>query len=138
MSIDSVLREVQTFFDNKICADFTFKKPPSVEDQDTDNYNYELVRPKTFIMYPPMKEKLPSVTIQVDEGEVHRNTSSGELKLRFLFGTWSNGFHYVDEKTGTRCFEDNSEGWHDVWNFVDSIISWISSFVYSSFISCFF
>lgn len=122
MSIDLVLKEVQTFFNEEICANFTFKRPPSVEGMDTENYDYELVQPQAYLMYPPTKDKLPSVTIQVDEGEVSRNTSSGELKLRFLFGTWSNGRHYINSETGARCFEDNSEGWHDAWNFVDRAI----------------
>jgi hypothetical protein len=123
MSIVKILEEVQSFIDENICAEFTFKVPPSVEDKDTRDYEYQMARPKTFIMYPPLSEKFPSVTIQVDDGETDRNEGSGEVKLRFLFATWSNGKHYSD---GGPMFEANTDGWHDAWNFLDRAIDVLS------------
>lgn len=125
MSITKILEEVQIFFDKEICSGFTFKKPPSIEGKDTRDYEYELVQPKTFIMYPPAQDKFPSVTVQVDDGEVDRKMKSGELKLRFLFATWNNGKHFNDDGNVPN-FEVNSEGWHDAWNFLDRAIDVLS------------
>ena len=129
MGVINVLEEVQKFFDENICSGLTFKKPPSVEGKDTRDYEYQLVEPKTFIMYPPLEEKFPSVTIQVEDGETERNTNSGELKLRFLFATWNNGKHFNDAGNVPN-FEANSDGWRDAWNFLDRAVDVLSHTTY--------
>ena len=129
MGLIHVLEEVQIFFDKNICSGLTFKKPPSIEGKDTRNYEYQLVEPKTFIMYPPLEEKFPSVTIQVEDGETERNTKSGELKLRFLFATWNNGKHFNDAKNVPN-FKANSDGWRDAWNFLNRAVDVLSHTTY--------
>ena len=68
-------------------------------------------------MYPPFDEKFPSITVQFGNGVQSKFEESGELKLRFLFATWNPGLHYKDGKKP--AFKLNTEGWRDVWNFVD-------------------
>ncbi len=121
MGIVTVLKEVRTFFNENICSGLTFKRPPDTEGLDAKDYKYELAEPKTYIMYPPAEDKFPSVTIQILDGETNRTDKSGELKLRFLFATWSNGKHFKN-KDNIPVFNIDSEGWLDAWNFVDKAL----------------
>lgn len=120
MTIIKVLDEVKTWFQNEVCNNFTFKKEPNKEEAIDSGYKYELVNPKAFLMYVPFDEKFPSVTIQFSDGSVDKFKESGELKLRFLFATWNPGLHYEENKTP--AFKENSEGWRDVWNFIDGTL----------------
>ena len=117
MTIINILDEVRNWLDNEICENFTFKKEPEKEAPIDASYNFTLVKPKAFTLYPPFDEKFPSVTVQFGNGVQSKFEESGELKLRFLFATWNPGLH---SKYGVDpAFEINTEGWRDVWNFID-------------------
>lgn len=117
MTIINILDEVRNWLENEICEGFTFKKDPGKEEAIDETYNFELVKPKAFILYPPFEEKFPSVTVQFGNGVQSKFEESGELKLRFLFATWNPGLH---QRYGVDpIFEVNAEGWRDVWNFID-------------------
>lgn len=125
MTVISILEDVRSWLDVEICENFKFKKDGGKEEAMDSGYNYELVKPKAFILYPPFDEKFPSVTVQFTNGIQSKFNESGELKLRFLFGTWNPGLHYdygVDKQ-----FEVNTEGWRDVWNFVDFTLRKVSN-----------
>lgn len=122
MTVINILNEVQHWFKTDICPNLEFKKPPAVDDSDTEHYNYELMHPEAYIMYPPQESKFPSVTIQTGNGEYNRTKSNGELKLRFLFATWNTGKHIIDEGNVPTYTPDN-EGYKDVWNFVDYVLN---------------
>lgn len=117
MTIIKTLDEVRTWLENEICENFTFKKDPGKEEPIDASYNYKLVKPKAFTLYPPFDEKFPSVTVQFSNGSQSKFDESGELRLRFLFATWNPGLHYKND--GTPAFTLNVDGWRDVWNFVD-------------------
>lgn len=117
MTIINILDEVRDWLNSEICESFTFKKDPGKEEAIDSGYNFELVKPKAFILYPPFDEKFPSVTVQFGNGVQSKFNESGELKLRFLFATWNPGLHFKDK--GTPAFTLNAEGWRDVWNFID-------------------
>ena len=117
MTIICILDEVRNWLENEICENFTFKKDSGKEEPIDAGYNYQLVKPKAFTLYPPFDEKFPSVTIQFGNGVQSKLDESGELKLRFLFATWNPGLHFKDGETPK--FEVTTEGWRDVWNFVD-------------------
>ena len=117
MTIINILAEVRNWLENEICENFTFKKEPEKTQPIDVNYNYKLVKPYAFILYPPFDEKFPSVTVQFGNGVESKFDESGELKLRFLFATWNPGLHFTDGRKPK--FEINVEGWRDVWNFVD-------------------
>jgi hypothetical protein len=117
MTIIKILNEVRNWLNGEICENFSFKKDPGKDQPIDAGYNYELVKPKAFTLYPPFDEKFPSVTVQFANGIQSKFEESGELKLRFLFATWNTGLHY---KNGDKpSFKLNTEGWRDVWNFVD-------------------
>ena len=117
MTIINILDEVRNWLDSEICDNFTFKKEPGKEESIDAGYDYQLVKPKAFTLYPPFDAKFPSVTVQFGNGVQSKFEESGELKLRFLFATWNPGLHH---KFGVDpAFQINSEGWRDVWNFID-------------------
>ena len=117
MTVINILDEVRNWLEIEICENFSFKKDP-VKDEPIDaGYNHKLVKPKAFILYPPFDEKFPSITIQFGNGVHSKFEESGELKLRFLFATWNSGLHYKDGENP--AFKLNTEGWRDVWNFID-------------------
>ena len=117
MTVINILAEVRNWLENEICENFSFKKDPGKENPIDANYNYELVKPYAFLFYPPFDEKFPSVTVQFGNGVQSKLEQSGELKLRFLFATWNPGLHY--KKNEAQDFKLNTEGWRDVWNFID-------------------
>lgn len=121
MGIVAALKEVQTFINENICSNLTFKRPPNTEGLDAREYDYELVQPKAYLMYPPEQEKFPSITIQVIDGEADRVKTSGEMKIRLLFATWGNGQHFKN-KNGAPEFNIDSEGWYDAWNLLDKAL----------------
>jgi len=127
MAVVQLLEEVKEWLDSEVCKNFEFKKPPETGSVDGDNYEYERVTPESYLMYPPLNGKFPSVTIQFGEGTRDVNKQSGELNLRFLFATWSPGTHYIDEETGKRRLEITNEGWRDVWNFIDYTLRKLSN-----------
>ena len=117
MTIINILDEVRDWLEKEVCEAFTFKKDPGKEEAIDASYNYELVKPKAFTLYPPFDEKFPSVIVQFGNGVQSKFDESGELKLRFLFATWNPGSHHKYGVDPT--FEMNVEGWRDVWNFID-------------------
>lgn len=117
MTIINILDEVRNWLDSEVCENFKFKKDPGKEEATDAGYNYELVKPKAFTLYPPFDEKFPSVTVQFSNGVQSKIDGSGELKLRFLFATWNSGLHHKDN--GEPAFILNTEGWRDVWNFIN-------------------
>ena len=117
MTIIRILDEVRNWLNSEICANFSFKKDPGKEQPIDASYNYELVKPKAFTLYPPFEEKFPSITIQFGNGIQSKFEENGELKLRFLFATWNPGLHHKDGEKP--AFKLNTEGWRDVWNFID-------------------
>ena len=118
MTIINILDEVRDWLENEICENFTFKNDPGKERAIDASYDFELVKPKAFTLYPPFDEKFPSVTVQFSNGVQAKFEESGELNLRFLFATWNPGLHFINDE-GRADFKINAEGWRDVWNFID-------------------
>lgn len=118
MNVIQILEEAKDWLDKEVCKEISLKRPPDSGGVDAEDYNYQLVHPKAFIMYPPLTEKFPSVTVQFGKGNENKNKHSGEIELRFLFGSWDPGFHYT-EAGHTLGFKENNNGWKDVWNFID-------------------
>ncbi len=137
-SIDSL----QAWFDEHVCQQATFKVP-------TDNIitgNAQLVHPASFALYVPARDRIPpnvvapipSICIQLMEGEdklMERNT---RLNIRLCLAVWNPGdqtgvdftpipdpsnpvgVKYTqgdDKPTYTR----NLDGWRDIMNFVDLV-----------------
>lgn len=139
MSIVSDLDMVRDWVQENICSEIKLKLPA-----DTDNreYSYELVTPETFVLYLPSKDRLPpgalspipSVCIELLEGKEDA-TGLGTVDLRLVFSAWDPGIHGPDifdpvegkpghftgrySKDSREFYRRCSEGWRDLWNFID-------------------
>lgn len=120
MAVVKQLEKLKSWLETEICPQFEFKQP---NDENVDaTYTYKLVNPNVFILYVPPKEligeanRVPSVCILFDEGNESMREASGVLNLRLQFSTFNPGEHTEGG------FTRNTEGWRDVWNFVDYIM----------------
>lgn len=120
MAVVKQLDKIKAWLEAEICPQFKFKQ---ANDELVDAaYPYELVNPNVFILYVPPKEligeanRVPSICIQFDDGNESMAKASGVLNLRLQFATFNPGEHTGDG------FNINTEGWRDVWNFVDHIM----------------
>lgn len=115
-----ILESLQKWLQDKVCSQFKFKKP---DDENVSGaYNYTLVNPSVFLMFPPSKDVnnnnavIPSVTIQFDNRTDTPTTNEGIMHVRLNFATWDPGMHTNDG------FKRNVEGWRDVLNFVEATL----------------
>ncbi|MGN0015511.1 MAG: hypothetical protein ACI37T_08860 [Candidatus Gastranaerophilaceae bacterium] len=115
-----VLESIQAWLKDNVCSEFKFKKP---DDENTANgYNYELVSPEVFLMFPPTKDVngnkpvVPSITVQFDERSDALIKGKNTMHIRLNFATWDPGLHTGDG------FQRNIEGWRDVLNFVEATL----------------
>ena len=120
MAVVKQLEKIKAWLEAEICPQFKFKQ---ADDENVDvTYPYELVNPNVFILYVPPLEligegyRVPSVCIQFDDGNESMAKASGVLNLRLQFATFNPGEHTEDN------FKVNTEGWRDVWNFIDYIM----------------
>jgi len=132
MTIVKTLETLKEWVDENLCEGFEFKVPSK---KDGADYEYKTIKPETFILYIPAREKtapetdepvkVPSVCIQVTEGSDTPQKGVRELGIRLSLATWNPGLH-----KGGRNFERNSEGWRDVWNFADKCLGVIEGAEY--------
>ena len=120
MAVIKQLEKIKNWLETEICPNFKFKQ---ADDENVDaTYPYELVNPNVFILYVPPKElvgeknRVPSICLQFEEGSESMAGGSGVLNLRLQFSIFNPGEHNFGE------FTRNTEGWRDVWNFVDYIM----------------
>ena len=120
MAVIKQLEIIKNWLETEICPQFKFKQ---ADDENVDaTYQYELVNPNVFILYVPPKEligeknRVPSICLQFEEGSESISGGSGVLNLRLQFSIFNPGEHNFGD------FKRNTEGWRDVWNFVDYIM----------------
>lgn len=119
MTVVKQLENIKDWLQTEICPNFKFKRP---NDDNVDaTYQYEKVNPNVFILYVPPEEickthRVPSICIQFDDVEEKMTDAGGKLSIKLQFTTFNPGQHSEDGYTR------NTEGWRDVWNFVDFII----------------
>jgi hypothetical protein len=142
--MDKITRWVQ----REICDQVKLKLPDDNHSDASYNDHYTLVHPMAFPLYVPTKDRLqpravapiPSVCIQMLSGSEAMINQKGTLKLRLCFAAWDPGEHAGDifkPKKGKRpknayeqlngpealeYYARRSEGWRDVWNFVDTAL----------------
>jgi hypothetical protein len=128
-----------------ICSKITLKLPD--DNQNGKNYEPQFVHPTAFALYLPGKEKLPpsvpaqipSICVQLMEGNDMLTTGKRKLKMRLNLACWNPGTHgaetyhprknqqalggysyyRVDNPDAADRYKRNNEGWRDIWNFAD-------------------
>lgn len=135
MTIVDSLIQISNWLDERVCKDLKFKAPPKEIDMPINGkYKYQEVTPKAFPMFLPAKDKLPpgiisnipSICVQLVQGEDDNINESRELNINLGFSCWNPGAHskdvYYPKETrpeNPEPYKSTVDGWMDVWNFVD-------------------
>lgn len=152
MSIVNSIEVVREWLDENVCPLVKLKLP---DDDATDaSYPYKLVNPAAFSLFVPTKDRMPpkvaapipSVCVQLINGEDDMIASARSFKIRLCFSAWDPGYHgpdiftskgdgsgaYIQQynKEASAYFEKNGEGWRDAWNFVDTALRLIENAEY--------
>lgn len=142
MSIVNSIETVRDWLTAEVCPLVKLKLP---DDKATDaSYPYKLVNPAAFSLFVPSKDRtppniaapIPSVCVQLVQGDDRLIRSARSVKIRLLFSAWDPGYHgpdiykpkgdgsgsYVQQynEAAAAYFVKNGEGWRDAWNFVDT------------------
>jgi hypothetical protein len=155
MSTVNTIDVVTDWANENICQKVKLKLPDDKRVDATYNAGYKLVNPDAFPLYVPAKDRMPpdvvapipSLCVQLMSGRDTLTQDKGFMRLRFCFSTWDPGIHGPDifnpaegaeplayeQWNGTDAvahYERRSEGWRDVWNFVDTALRVLESAEY--------
>lgn len=148
MTITETLDNLQEWFTENLCNKIELKVPT---DEALDG-EVELTHPATFALYVPAKDRIPpnvkapipSLCIQLMDGEDKTLDHQRRLNIRLCFAVWNPGLQtgtsfYPEEDdeqpmqrryhkgTESPTYTRNLDGWRDAWNFVDRAISLLES-----------
>ena len=152
MSIVNSIETVRGWLNTEVCPLVKLKLP---DDNATDaSYPYKLVNPAAFSLFVPSKDRtppkvaapIPSVCVQLTQGEDDLIEHTRGIKIRLCFSAWDPGYHgpdiYIPQGNGIGIyiqqynseaadfFQKNGEGWRDAWNFVDTALRLIENAEY--------
>lgn len=104
------------------------------------------VRPVQRQDAPKIAAPIPSVCVQLTQGEDDLIEHTRGIKIRLCFSAWDPGYHgpdiYIPQGNGSGTyiqqynseaadfFQKNGEGWRDAWNFVDTALRLIENAEY--------
>ena len=130
-----------------VCNQITLKLPD--DDANDAEYGVQYVNPAAFPLYVPGKDRLPpsvpapipSVCVQLMEGEDNLPEKKRQLKIRLCLACWNPGEHgdevyhprqstgaaggysySRDMKAAAQNYVRNMDGWKDSFNFADLVL----------------
>lgn len=149
-TVTDIIDRVVAWTNQNICQKVELKVPPKdIDAPDGGGYEYTRVHPYCFPLFVPGNDKLPpdatvpipSICVRVVDGIDFRAT--GSISLELWFSSWNPGRHGKDilkpvqgkqfvykEWTGPEAeayFLRSSEGWRDLWNWIDVALRAIES-----------
>jgi len=142
VSIVDNLERIRQWAEETICQKVQLKLPD--DDRVDASYQHTLVHPAAFVLYVPSKDRMPpdilapipSLCIQLIEGEEQVLARKGLMRVRFCFAAWNPGNHgkdifqplgdgtykQWDTDEAKEYFRRYCDGWKDAWNFVDTAL----------------
>ena len=150
-SIDKVV----TWLNENVCSQIQLKLPDDYKND--KEYAVEYVQPAAFPLYTPGKDRLPpnvrapipSVCVQLTEGNDDLLKRQRRLQLRLCLACWNPGEHggevlhprkhaaalggysyYRLTGEAAQTYTRNMEGWRDSFNFADLVLREIESAEY--------
>lgn len=140
--VDSVIK-IADWMNDGVCKKFKFKKPPEEGIPVNDKYKYEEIHPHAFPVFMPAMDKLPpniqsnvpSVVVQIVEGEDDAEQGKRDIKINLAISCWNPGIHSKDiyypcVLDAPEKYKSAYDGWMDVWNFTDALIRELESSAY--------
>ena len=138
MSVTDSVIKIAKWLNNGVCKKFKFKKPP--EEGQPVNDEYEEIHPYAFPIFMPARDKLPpgiecnmpSVIVQIMEGEDDIAQGKRELAVNLAISCWNPGTHskdvyYPNAPDMPEKYRSTYDGWMDAWNFTDAILRALES-----------
>lgn len=147
MTLVQSIDRVVEWLNANACNQITLKLP---SDKINDaGYSVQYVNPTAFPLYVPGKDRLPpsvpapvpSVCVQLMEGEDNLTDKKRKLNVRLCLACWNPGEHggeifypredataeaghiySRDHKAVAQTYARNMEGWRDSFNFVDLVL----------------
>lgn len=144
--VDSIDRVVE-WLNTNVCGQISLKVPDDYRN-DT-SYDVEFVNPAAFPLYVPGKDRLPpsipapipSVCVQLMEGNDDLRAKKRQLQIRLCLACWNPGEHggevhhpkpnasalggysyYRATGEAAQTYVRNMEGWRDSFNFADLVL----------------
>lgn len=142
-SIDSVVQ----WLNENVCSQISLKVPD--DGRNDTSYDVEFVHPAAFPLYVPGKDRLPpsvpapipSVCVQLMEGNDDLLHKKRQLNIRLCLACWNPGEHgaavvhprpnaqalggysyYTVAGEAAQTYARNMDGWRDSFNFADLVL----------------
>lgn len=147
MTLVQTIDKVVEWLRDKVCSQITLKLP---DDYKNDNsYDVKFVTPAAFPLYVPGKDRLPpsipapipSVCVQLMEGNDDIKQGNRQIQIRLCLACWNPGEHgaeilhpqenpnalggysyYSVAGDAAQNYARNMEGWKDSFNFADLVL----------------
>lgn len=149
MSVVHLIDTLAEWARENVCAHIQLKQAPPPDAPEDGGYDYKLVHPAVFPMYVPTSEKLPpnihapfpSLCVRFVKGSDSVISRTGSVDIQLCFSAWNPGIHGRDmllpvdgktfkpwnEEAAQTFFRQTSDGWRDVYNFVDIALRAVES-----------
>jgi len=141
MTLVKILDDLRKWCEDNICTKVSLKLPNDAK----ITHEVEYVHPAAFALFVPAKDRLPpnvqapipSVCVQMMDGNDKPNDHRRILNVRLCLACWNPGTQsgevltpaenhkalfahlYTQGQTGIDTYSRNLDGWRDVWNFAD-------------------
>lgn len=133
MTLTQCIESVTDWLEENVCPKIILKCP-----DDKQINTYKETNPHAFSMFLPGKEKLPpnvesvhpAVVTQLIEGTHTMTEGRMRLKLQLSFTVWNPGTHKEERDDGDGDVIRSTDGWKDVWNFVERALQEIENAEY--------
>ena len=147
MTLVQSIDKVVAWLNESVCPQISLKLPDDYKN-DT-NYAVQFVHPAAFPLYTPGKDRLPpnvtapipSVCVQLMDGDDDLLKAKRQLKFRLCLACWNPGEHggevfnprnaaaatggysyYLADGKAAQKYTRNMEGWRDSFNFADLVL----------------
>lgn len=146
--LTDIIQDVVRWLTDKVCSQIQLKLPDDYRND--DEYSVKFVNPVAFPLYVPGKDRLPpdvpapipSVCVQLMEGNDNLLTRERNLDIRLVLACWNPGTHgdeiywprenrsalggysyFLKTDEELQTYERNMEGWKDSMNFQNLVLS---------------
>jgi len=147
MTLVNNIDAVVAWLDEHVCQQVMLKLP--LDDNNDSSYGVEYVNPTAFPLYlpgkallpPKIKAPIPSICVQIMEGNDDLLNRRRSLNVRLCLACWNPGTHgdeilhpkenpeathgvsYTqDDKGVAQTYARDMEGWRDSFNFLDLVL----------------
>lgn len=146
MTVIEIIDRIRNWCEKEICQKTELKLPP--QDKAPITHEVEFVHPQAFALYVPAKDRIPpnvkapipSLCVQLMEGEDKLIDGRRRISVRLCLAAWNPGYqseevfmphddtaqdvsrHWTQGDPDNQVYARNFDGWRDIWNFTDKAL----------------